>query len=181
MNSDKLDLILDKLEKIEKKVDSIRDESPEEKLGIKEENSEGTSQPVNKKELEQVKEQFKEEVERERAKFKQERRKLFRKKLKTEEQNLVISNENLPKTWASLLRGVNKEISPSIFESHFLSLTPIAFVENTLVVEVPNKIRQEWLEDYYLDLLEVAIHELTGEEIKFKFGTPDSEIVKGLT
>lgn len=179
MSSDKIDLILEKLERIEKKVDSIIDDSTGERLEA-EESLEEISQLDNRKKLEEVKEQFRVEIEKEQAKKEEKERKRIKEFLENKEQTSVVSNDKLPEIWANLLEIFKSEISAPSFQTWFLPLEPVGFIEDKLVVKTQNEFTRDWLEDRYLELLEKAIYELTDEEIEFEFVTVDSKVIKDL-
>ncbi|MGM0501766.1 MAG: hypothetical protein ACQERJ_04505 [Bacillota bacterium] len=173
MSLDKIDLILEKLERIEKKVDSIINNSPEERVGIEEESLEDISQPNNQKELEKVREELKTEVEKERAELEAKEVKEF---LENKEQSPLISSDELPEIWANLLKEIKEQVSYKDFD-WFLKLKPITFIGDILVIEA-GALVQTSIET---ELLEKVIYELTGKEIKVKFDTLDSKLIKALT
>ncbi|WP_018249095.1 DnaA N-terminal domain-containing protein [Orenia marismortui] len=173
MKSDKINLILEKIEKIESRLDSIEGE-------LRGEGEKEVSQSDNSIKLEEIKKEFRKEFQQEKSELKEREIEKLKTFLENKAKDSVIPNKKIPELWGDLMEVFKSEMSTSSFETWFSTLEPVAFVEDTLIVSVKNEFAQDWIETKFLRLLEKTTYQLTDKKIKFKFVTLDSDVVRRL-
>ena len=71
-----------------------------------------------------------------------------------------------------LLENLRKQLSEQIFTSWFEPIECESFANGKLVINVPNKIFEEWIEKHYLQLIKECLSDITGtpaEELTIQF------------
>ena len=69
--------------------------------------------------------------------------------------------------WSACLRMFEQLLEPQQFNTWFKPVRPVAMTDSTLTVEVPSEFFREYLEEYFLDMInEVCMFET--EQIKEK-------------
>ncbi len=71
--------------------------------------------------------------------------------------------------WEKALGEAEKMLSKPSFETWLKSTKPVAFKENTIVVEVPNDFTKDWLETRYKDLLLEVIKKVSDQPYSINF------------
>ncbi len=75
-------------------------------------------------------------------------------------------------TWTQLLEILKKHLSEQIFASWFEPIECDSFEGGTLVLKVPNKIFEEWIEKHYLGLIKETLSDISSvpvEELSIRF------------
>ncbi len=76
---------------------------------------------------------------------------------------------DLSKNWKDCLALIKPELPNETFQTWFLPIIPISFVNNTLTLRVPSRFTYEWIDSHYGDLIKKAVSEIFGLESYVEF------------
>ena len=65
--------------------------------------------------------------------------------------------------WSGCLRTIQKNVNAQSFKTWFEPIKPVRLDQSVLTIQVPNKFFYEWLEDNYVALLRMSIHQELGD------------------
>jgi chromosomal replication initiator protein len=72
-------------------------------------------------------------------------------------------NKDCQTVWAGCLRTIQKNVNAQSFKTWFEPIKPVRLDQSILTIQVPNKFFYEWLEDNYVALLRMSIHQELGD------------------
>ena len=75
--------------------------------------------------------------------------------------------------WEQVMEALKNHVNKPSWDMWIKSIRPLGFLENTILVEVPNKFAKEWLEEHYSSLIKHILNLITNEDISFKLVVPD--------
>ena len=78
-------------------------------------------------------------------------------------------NTRMNDVWQLTLAELSKELNKPSFETWFNLTKPVSFINNNLVIEVPNDFTKEWFETRYRDRIIKALQEITEEDCQVSF------------
>ncbi|MBD3170603.1 MAG: chromosomal replication initiator protein DnaA [candidate division Zixibacteria bacterium] len=76
--------------------------------------------------------------------------------------------------WDNCLKIISAKVKPHSFSTWFRQTEGINFDGGRFNISVPNKFVSEWLEEHYSDIINLAIRETTGSNLRFSFRTRDN-------
>jgi len=76
--------------------------------------------------------------------------------------------------WERAQQILQHNLNRQNYETWIKPLRPLSFTENALVLEVPNKFFQEWLQEHYGKMLQEALVEATGVPVHIRFSISSS-------
>lgn len=78
--------------------------------------------------------------------------------------------------WDKSLRLIREEVGESVFDLWFMPIKPLEFVDNKLVLEIPNKFFKEWIEDYHPTIIQDILEKVSSRAIDviFKLAVKES-------
>lgn len=76
--------------------------------------------------------------------------------------------------WEKAQQILQHNLNRQNYETWIKPLRPLSFTENTLVLEVPNKFFQEWLQEHYGKMLQETLVEATGLPVHICFSISSS-------
>ncbi len=85
-------------------------------------------------------------------------------------------NSPLYDIWEKTLEVIKSELTEVSFNTWLKTIEPISYKNNQIILGVPNVFTRGILEARYTVLISNALIEVTGEETKIKFSTPNDEI-----
>lgn len=71
--------------------------------------------------------------------------------------------------WEKCLELIQKDIPWQTFQTWFVPIRPISFIENTLTLRVPSRFVFEWLESHYANVLKKIIADVFGKEAQVEY------------
>ena len=71
--------------------------------------------------------------------------------------------------WTRALEIIKGSINKPTFETWFRPTKAIRFEKNSIVVEIPNKYFNEWVESRYLDLIKKTVSEIIGQPTNIEY------------
>ncbi len=71
--------------------------------------------------------------------------------------------------WSSCLHTIQKNVNAQSFKTWFEPIKPVRLDQGVLTIQVPNKFFYEWLEDNYVALLRMSIHQELGERGRLEY------------
>ncbi len=71
--------------------------------------------------------------------------------------------------WANCLHIIKKNVPPQSYQTWFEPIRPMRLEGSVLTVAVPNKLFYEWLEEHYVQVLRVSIHQVLGEKGQLRY------------
>ncbi len=71
--------------------------------------------------------------------------------------------------WNACLRDIERNLEKQQFNTWFKPIHPVSIQDATITVEVPTEFFREWLEEYYLDLLNKVIKRELGSDGSLNF------------
>lgn len=81
-----------------------------------------------------------------------------------------MNNRNsLNETWERILSTLQTRLNNSSIETWLQSMKPVAFVDNTLIIEVPDKFTRDWLADRYGPAIRSILYDFLEEEFNVDF------------
>jgi len=83
----------------------------------------------------------------------------------------ILSNHQASLVWQACLSIIQKYIAADAFKTWFepIRAQQLDKHSNTLTIELPNYYFYEWIEEYYLDVLRIALKETLGEQAKLDY------------
>jgi len=82
----------------------------------------------------------------------------------------------IQKMWEKTLSDIETKISKPSFETWLKSTKAIALNDDTLFISAPNEFSRDWLESRYASLIEDTLFETTGENMKIKIVTTETDL-----
>ncbi len=76
--------------------------------------------------------------------------------------------------WQNCLETIRQHVSEQAFKTWFEPIAPINLQGETLTIQVPNKFFYEWLEEHYIEVLRLCIHNELGQGGKLSYSLPRS-------
>ena len=71
--------------------------------------------------------------------------------------------------WQNCLSIIKDHIDETAFKTWFEPIIPRSFEQDTLTIQVPNRYFYEWLEDKYIQVLQIALLKEIGNSAKLKY------------
>jgi chromosomal replication initiator protein len=81
----------------------------------------------------------------------------------------------LEEVWNKCLSIIEKKVGTNAFELWFKPMKFLQVKDNGVVLEIPNRFFKEWVEDYYPNLLNATLEEITGRPMSLKFKIGEKE------
>ncbi|WP_075858715.1 chromosomal replication initiator protein DnaA [Carboxydothermus pertinax] len=80
--------------------------------------------------------------------------------------------------WEQVMEALKNHVNKPSWDMWIKSIRPLGFLENTILVEVPNKFAKEWLEEHYSSLIKHILKLITNEDINFKLVVPNESTLE---
>jgi len=77
--------------------------------------------------------------------------------------------------WERCLSLIEKRVGTHVFELWFKPVKLIQFKDQNALLEVPNRFFKEWIEDYYPNIVNEVMHEVTGSNTNIKYKVAEKE------
>ncbi|MEW6727471.1 MAG: chromosomal replication initiator protein DnaA [Bacillota bacterium] len=71
--------------------------------------------------------------------------------------------------WQQVLKALDQKLNRQSFEHWLKPLKPIAFYNNTILIEVPNNFSRDWLNERYTPMIKQCFEQVTGCEVGLRF------------
>jgi chromosomal replication initiator protein len=71
--------------------------------------------------------------------------------------------------WYQVLEGLERKVNRQSYDHWLKPLRPIAYHNNTILIEVPNHFSRDWLHERYAPQIKQSFEDLAGHEIALKF------------
>ncbi|WP_134702310.1 chromosomal replication initiator protein DnaA [Ammoniphilus sp. YIM 78166] len=84
--------------------------------------------------------------------------------------------KGIQKMWDKALAMIETKLSKPSFETWLKSTKAIALDDDTLFISAPNEFSRDWLESRYAQLIVETLYEITGENMKIKIVTSDTDV-----
>lgn len=81
--------------------------------------------------------------------------------------------ENL---WKKILSTLEEHLSEQVIDTWFRPLKYVAFEKNQLLLEVPHRFFQEWIEENYLDQFKLVSGKILGKDVSVRFISDSTEL-----
>ena len=82
----------------------------------------------------------------------------------------MVNDHNI--VWENCLQAIRDNVSVQSFKTWFEPIKPLRLENESLTIQVPNKIFYEWLEEHYVSLLKSTIRKELGEKAKLEYQIP---------
>ena len=82
----------------------------------------------------------------------------------------MVNDHNI--VWGNCLQTIKNHVSAQSFKTWFEPIKPLRLENESLTIQVPNKIFYEWLEDHFVTLLKSTIRKELGEKAKLEYQIP---------
>ncbi len=83
--------------------------------------------------------------------------------------------DDIKNIWEEALSYLSLEISRPGFETWIKTLKPITLEGEKLILQTPNKFSKDWLEEYYLPLIEEVLRKVTQRDFKVEILAEEKE------
>ncbi|NYE57600.1 chromosomal replication initiator protein [Carboxydothermus ferrireducens DSM 11255] len=80
--------------------------------------------------------------------------------------------------WEQVMEVLKNHVNKPSWDMWIKSIRPLGFLENTILVEVPNKFAKDWLEEHYASLIKHILNLITNEDINFKLVVPNESAIE---
>lgn len=80
-----------------------------------------------------------------------------------------MNKYSLNETWDHILSTLQTRLNSPSIETWLRSMKPIAFIDNSLIIEVPDKFSRDWLEDRYGPAIKSILYDYLEEEMNVEF------------
>jgi len=89
---------------------------------------------------------------------------------------------DIDSVWNNCLHTIRKNVNDQSYKTWFEPITPVQLSQDSLTIQVPNKIFYEWLEEHYVSLLKMTIRKELGEagKLEYQIRTADLQNRKGI-
>lgn len=87
----------------------------------------------------------------------------------------MLSEESIEFSWKSFLLQIKEWVSPKIFDTWFFPLSLIGVQSGKVLISVPNKFFEDWLEEHYGELIKKTIENTFGQKAEAKFIISEKE------
>lgn len=81
----------------------------------------------------------------------------------------------LDEIWERSLTIIEKKVGTHVFELWFKPARLSFLKDQTAIIEIPNRFFKEWIEDYYPNLINEVLLEVTGSSVNVKFKIAEKE------
>ncbi len=71
--------------------------------------------------------------------------------------------------WQQVLEGLEKDINRQSYDQWLKPLKPVAYHNNTLMIEVPNHFSRDWLQERYEPYIKQDFEKISGQEVALRF------------
>ncbi len=71
--------------------------------------------------------------------------------------------------WKDCLNLLQEELPQQTIQTWFKPITPVSFLENVLVLRVPNRFTYHWLDTHYDDMLQATVEKVFGNSTQIEF------------
>lgn len=85
-------------------------------------------------------------------------------------------NSEIQEIWQKTLAIIEKQVSKPSFETWLKSTKPITFVNETMIIEVPNDFAKEWLESRYTELIKSNLAHIMEKQVGVTFALPNENL-----
>ncbi len=82
----------------------------------------------------------------------------------------MVNDHNI--VWENCLQTIKNHVSAQSFKTWFEPIKPLRLENQSLTIQVPNKIFYEWLEEHFVTLLKSTIRKELGEKAKLEYQIP---------
>lgn len=77
--------------------------------------------------------------------------------------------DSTPVVWETIKQKLKEKVRPVNFNNWFKPITRGEIAGDNLVISVPNKFIADWINDFYVDLIEKEAHTLLNRDLKVRF------------
>ncbi len=82
---------------------------------------------------------------------------------------------NMEETWTKTVEAIGEKVGSQAFELWFRPLKLIQLQDEHIILEVPNKFFQEWIEDHYPGIISKTIKDVTKKDLSVKYKIYDKK------
>ncbi len=81
----------------------------------------------------------------------------------------MFNKYSLNETWEHLLSTLQIRLNNPSIENWLQSMKPVAFIDDSLIIEVPDKFSRDWLTDRYGPVIRSILYDFLEEELNVEF------------
>lgn len=81
----------------------------------------------------------------------------------------MFNKDGLNETWNHVLETLQLQLNSPSIEKWLHSMKPVAFIDDTLVIEVPDKFTKDWVADRYGPVIRSILYDFHEEELNVDF------------
>ncbi len=85
-------------------------------------------------------------------------------------------NSNHIEIWQNCLSTIKNHVDETAFKTWFEPIIPRSLEQDTLTIQVPNRYFYEWLEDKYIQVLQIALLKEIGTSAKLKYSISKEQV-----
>lgn len=89
--------------------------------------------------------------------------------------SLEATDTSYENIWNESLEIIKEHINPRSYQTWFAPLKASTIIDNTIVLQVPNKFFCEWLDNHYLTILRNALAQVVGHSLVIKYEVMDEQ------
>ncbi|MFZ5634227.1 MAG: chromosomal replication initiator protein DnaA [Bacillota bacterium] len=81
----------------------------------------------------------------------------------------MVNKDGLNETWNHILSTLQVRINSPSIETWLHAMKPIAFIDDSLIIEVPDKFTKDWVADRYGPIIRSILYDFLEEEMNVEF------------
>jgi len=79
------------------------------------------------------------------------------------------NRNNLPDIWKSIINTLQSRLNNPSVETWLKSMKPVSIIDDSLIIEVPDKFSRDWLDDRYGPVIKSILYDIFEEEMNVEF------------
>jgi len=81
----------------------------------------------------------------------------------------MVNRNNLNETWNHIISTLQAKLNNPSIENWLQSMKPVAFIDDSLIIEVADKFSRDWLADRYGPVIRSILYDFLEEELNVEF------------
>ncbi|MCL6477907.1 MAG: chromosomal replication initiator protein DnaA [Peptococcaceae bacterium] len=81
----------------------------------------------------------------------------------------MVNKNGLNETWNHIISTLQVRLNSPSIETWLKAMKPIAFIDDSLIIEVPDKFTKDWLADRYGPIIRSILYDFLEEELNVEF------------
>ena len=80
-----------------------------------------------------------------------------------------MNRNNLTHIWNNVISTLQSRLNNTSVDTWLNSMNPVNIIDDSLIIEVPDKFSRDWLDDRYGPVIKSILYDLLEEEVNVEF------------